>query len=74
MSLAARQELFAKFVADPKIERMVRRDPQQAAEQHGVPLAFAEWLALLPERRLLSFRRSRAHKDEVRAGKAPSRS
>ena len=73
MRLAARQRLFARFVDDAAIEREVRADPMAAAAHHGVPLAFARWLAGVSEQRLVSFRRSRAHKDAVRGGKAPSR-
>ncbi|HHH28050.1 MAG TPA: hypothetical protein ENK57_06860 [Polyangiaceae bacterium] len=73
MSLAERQLLFARFVDEEEVEREVRDDPTEAAARHGVPVAFAEWLAAISPKRLTSFRRSRAHKDAVRAGKAPSR-
>jgi hypothetical protein len=73
MSLAARQRLFARFVDDPAIEREVRDHPELAAEQHGVPVEFARWLAGCSDQRLTSFRRSRVHKNAVRAGKTPTR-
>lgn len=73
MSLAHRQALLARFLDDPAVERAVRADPEGAAAREGVEAPFARWLAALDPRRVAAFRRSRVHKDAVRAGRPPSR-
>jgi hypothetical protein len=73
VNVAGRQALLARFIADPTVEAAVRHDPEGAAERHGVPLSFARWLAGIPAKRLTSFRKSREHKDAVRAGRKPTR-
>lgn len=73
MTLAARQALLAAFLDDPALERRVRDDPAAVATESGVPLEYARWLAALDPRRVAAFRRSRAHKDALRAGTPPTR-
>ena len=73
MTLAARQALLAAFIDDPKLEARVRSDPAGVAGQHGVDVAFALQLAAIPPARVDAFRQSRAHKDDVRAGRRRAR-
>jgi hypothetical protein len=73
VSLAARQALLARFLDDPAVERRAREDPDGIAREAGVPASYAQWLAALDPRRVTAFRRSRAHKDAVRAGRPPAR-
>ena len=73
MTLAARQQLLARFIDDRGVEAAVRRDPMAAARAHGVEESYARWLASLSGARVASFRKSRAHKDAVRGGRQPTR-
>jgi hypothetical protein len=73
VSLAARQALLSRFLDDPAVERRVREDPEGIAREAGVPAEFARWLSALDPRRVAAFRRSRAHKEAVRAGRPPTR-
>ena len=74
MSDVARvQALLARFLVDPAFEAHVRAAPAEVARTHGVDVADAERLARVPPERVEAFRRSRRHKDEVRAGKPPRR-
>jgi hypothetical protein len=70
---AAWQGFFARFLADEAFERAVRADPRGAGRAAGVAEERALWLAGLQPERVAAFRRSAAHKDEVRAGKKPTR-
>jgi hypothetical protein len=68
MTVLRRQELLAAFLDDPTIEDRVRTQPEQIAEREGVPLEFVRWLAGISPLRVAAFRRSRVHKDRLRAG------
>jgi hypothetical protein len=68
VSLAARQALLARFLDDPDVERRARSDPAGLALEAGVDEGYARWLAALDPRRVAAFRKSRAHKDALRAG------
>lgn len=71
--LAARQALLARFLDDPALEARVRAVPSEVAREEELDPSYVAKLAAIPEMRVAAFRRSRAHKDEVRRGKRPSR-
>jgi hypothetical protein len=64
---------MARFLAEPEVEREVRRDPAAAAARHGVSVEIARRLAALDPRRVEAFRASAAHKARVRGGAKSSR-
>lgn len=73
MSTATRQRLLAQFLHDEAFEARVRADPHAVATEHAAPIDFVCWLAALSPARVASFRKSRAHKDALRAGEPPTR-
>jgi hypothetical protein len=72
MSLADRQALLARFLDDENLEMRIREHPDTVAAELDVPSDFVRWLAQLPVERVVSFRRSRQHKDALRSGNKPS--
>jgi hypothetical protein len=72
MSLADRQALLARFLDDEDLEMRIRKHPDVVAAELDVPGDFVRWLSQLPVERVVSFRRSRRHKDALRSGKKPS--
>lgn len=74
MSDTARlQALLARFLTDPAFEARLRASPADVANEQGVDPRLAERIARLAPERVEAFRRSRQHKNEVRAGKSPNR-
>lgn len=69
----AAQDLMAAFLGSREVESEVRADPDAAAERWGVNPEWVARLARIEPGRVIAFRRSMAHKAEVRAGKAPTR-
>jgi hypothetical protein len=73
LSVLDRQRVLGRFLSDEAFEARVRSDPSEVARSEGVSLEFVERLARITPERVAAFRRSRAHKDAVRAGKRPTR-
>jgi hypothetical protein len=71
--LARVQALLARFLADPVFEARLRASPLDVAREQGVDVQQTERIAQLAPERVEAFRRSRRHKQEVRAGKSPER-
>jgi hypothetical protein len=71
--LARLQAVLARFLVDRDFEARVRAAPDRAAREVGIDLPEMQSIARIAPDRVEAFRRSRLHKEEVRAGKVPRR-
>lgn len=69
----ARQRLLGRMLLDPAFEQRVRSDPEGVSRDESVPVEFVCELARITPERVAEFRESQRHKDDVRAGKQPTK-